>query len=251
MLKSEMLLSILLPEVISDLGNNNIREIKRRGKRYDYILNTMKESKFFYGGKSNVTSDAGYMIKKIHELSKSNDNRDLNNVGKNLLQSEIRFANEQKLLDFLNDKNITIEDIEELNNLVREYQYNYSEYSLNYIKLEKKYNLKVTQAEDILNIIMPTLKKENYVLNNDDLDIYNDAKKMIFTIKLCSKKTENSIRKLNNNGILNKLISLGKDHFGLDNSEIFILINKINELYVSCPNNINKDNSKIKTIVKK
>ena len=42
-------------------------------------------------------------------------------------------------------------------------------------------------------------------------------------------------RMTDDNEIIKKLLYINKDYFGMEDEDIFILINKINELIVTCP----------------
>ena len=68
---------------------------------------------------------------------------------------------------------------------------------------------------------------------------------MLKVLKLFEIQKSRCLRMLNDNEIVKRLLCINKSYFGLEDEDIFMLINKINELIVTCPEKLmNNENQK-------
>ena len=228
MLNSEMLLNILTPDTISLLGIDQVSTIKLLGRQSKYL--TIEKTKNTYFAEQRLQ----YEAKRIKELSKSYITKGLDETSKILFCSEIKFANDEQIIKLLAEKGISIDAIESLNSLIVECQNADIKCTMAKARLENNHDLSLKQAEKIIRL-KAALINNNYNLNEEDIKLYAEAQKMLKVLKLFEIQKSRSLRMLNDNEIIKKLLYINKDYFGMEDEDIFILINKINELIVTCP----------------
>lgn len=228
MLKSEMLLNILTPDTISLLGIDQVGTIKLLGRQSKYL--TTERTKNTYFAEQRVQ----YEAKRIKELSKSYITKGLDETSKILFCSEIKFANDEQIIKLLSDREISIDAIESLNSLIVECQNADIKYTMAKARLENNHDLSLKQAEKIIRL-KAALINNNYNLNEEDIKLYAEAQKMLKVLKLFEIQKSRSLRMLNDSETVKRLLCINKSYFGLEDEDIFVLINKINELIVTCP----------------
>lgn len=235
MYTGKMLLNILTPETIRKLGEERISTVKEIGADNQYIimrhLSVMDRQ---IGKPFNVQSEIDPSTKRLHEVSIGYISKNLSSQEKILLHSELRFIDDQFILDLMKNKNITKEKMEELNELIKNFQVKQIEYTLSVVRLEKKYGLGLDQALRIVELY-PALINTQYQLNNEDNSLYSDTKKFLALYKLVERKRNAALQAVNENELLQKLTIVGKNYFNFNPNDMFILINKINELIVTEP----------------
>lgn len=240
MLKSEMLLNVLTPETISLLGVDIITTVKTLGCQSKYL--TIEKTKNTYFAEQRVQ----YEAKRIRELSKSYITKGLDETSKILFCSEIKYAKDEQILNLLKERDITIDAIENLNLLIAECQNADIKYTMSKARLESNHELSLKQAEKIIKL-KAALINNNYKLNEEDIKLYNEAQKMLKVLRLFEMQRSKSLRMLNDNDTLKKLLCINKSYFGMEDEDLFMLINKINELIVTCPEKL-IDNEKQKKL---
>ena len=235
MYTEKMLLNILTPETIRELGDERIAAIKENGAKNQYIITRHLSVMDRQIGKPfNFQSEIDPSTKRLREVVNGHISKDLSPQEKILLHSELRFVDDQLILDILKSKNITREKMDELNELIKLFQTKQIEYTLSLIKLEKKYGLGLEQALRIIELY-PSLVNTQYQLNDADNSLYNATKKFFFSYKLFERKRNAALQDVNENELLHKLTVLGKNYFNFSPNDMFVLINKINELLVTQP----------------
>lgn len=244
MYTEKMLLNILTPETISKLGAERIAAVKENGAKNQYIITRYLSVMDHQIGKPfTFHTEINPSTKRLHEVANGHISKNLSSQEKKLLHSELRFVDDQVILDILKSKNITKENMEELNELIKVFQTKQIEYTLALIKLERKYDLSLEQALRIIELY-PALINTQYKLNDADHSLYRDTKKFFAIYKLYDRKKSAALEAVNENEILRKLTLIGKNYFDFNPSDMFILINKINELMVTLPEFIDEKQTK-------
>lgn len=228
MLNSKYLLDILLPHTIREFGNETIHLIQAKGKASGQELNKFTNSAYISDNKIS------YMSKRIKEMAQTKRTNGLNDTEKILFCSEVKFNDSEKIIDLINENEITIEQLNVVNELIMECQKAYLLNTIPLVQIESRYNLKVEQAKQII-ALKTTLLNTNYKLNDADTKTYETAKKMLTIIKLYETKIRKTLFELNANATVQKLLSINKNNFGFYESDFYLLMNKINELLVICP----------------
>lgn len=228
MLKSKSLLNVLLPETIESLGFENISLIKEKGKNSNFEIKKITSDSYISSRKIELES------RRIKELARSNRTDGLDETGKILFCSELKFTDDNAIVKLMKEKEITVEDIHTINELIKNCQHADIKYTMALIQLENKYDLKLDQALQIIEL-QASLLNVNYSLNEADNHVYNAAKKLINIIKVYELKNSKCLIELNENPTLKKLIAVNKSHHGFLEEDFYLLINKINELIVTCP----------------
>lgn len=238
MLKSEMLLNILTPDTINLLGSDKIATVKMLGHQSKYL--TTERTKNSYFAEQRVQHEA----KRIKELSKSYITKGLDETSKILFCSEIKFTSDDNIINLLKERGISVDAIMNINSAIVECQNADIKYTMAKARLENSHELSLKQAEKIIRL-KAALINNNYNLNEEDIKLYAEAQKMLKVLKLFEIQKSRSLRMLNDNEIIKKLLYINKDYFGMEDEDIFILINKINELIVTCPEKLmNNENQK-------
>ncbi len=236
MLKSEMLLNILSPDTIKDLGIDKITKIKNLGNQSKY-LTTIQENNPY-----SINQSLSYESKRIKELSKSYITKHLDKTEKTLFCSEIKFISDEQIIELLNKLEISIEDIMKINELIKDCQQANIKYTMTAIRLENKYDLKTDQALKILKL-KPALLNNHYTLNQADINLYNNAQKLLILLRSVTTQKDKKLNNLNENINFKKLVFIAKDYFGINEANLFMFINKINELVVTCPEQLISNNN--------
>lgn len=229
MLTADTLLKVLTPETIEKIGDNKISIIKKTGKKDNYVFQDVYSSDSYIYAK-----DLHQKNQKIKELSNGTRTKDFSQQEKLLFCSEVRFSDDNKMIAIFNNKQITPNDIIELNELIKNFQQENIKYTLETIKLEKKYHLTLGQVIDIIKLY-PSLLNNNFELMDIDFELYQNAKKVYFMLKLLTENKEKKLKAVNDNKTFNKLIILTTEYFGHLPQDVYLLINKANELIVTNP----------------
>lgn len=229
MLTADTLLKVITPETIENIGNDKISIIKKLGKENSYM--------FF----DDVTIHPNFYTKGIEQknqkliaLSNGRLAANFSQQEKILFCSELRFPSDNKIIAILKNKKITPDDIKELDELIKNFQQEQIKLTLETIKLEEKYSLKVGQVIDIIKLY-PSLLNSNFELSEIDSELYKKAKKFYFLLKFLTDTKEKKLKEVNKNETFAKLVTLTKEYFGHLPQDVYLLINKVNELLVTNP----------------
>lgn len=249
MLTSELLLNILTPDIIEQIGKDNILTIKKVGAENHYLITNKARNSYIY----NQTLD--YSNKKIQELAQTPLASNFTYEGNILFHSTIKFPNDDDIINILKQLSITKEEIEQMNYLITQCQQNHIQYVIQSKKLEDDYDLKVEQVERIIKIpkklIINTLLKINTKGNmketlkaskemlDYEMELFDKAMEFHNKLKCFEIDENDALNNLNLNATFQRLVAFSKIHYGLELDSLFMFINKINELLVTCPERFN------------
>ena len=235
MIKSEMLLNIITTDTIQNMGVEKIDHIKEEGAKRRHLV----ADRYSYLHCYNLATAFGK--KKILEFMNSSNLKELSKDEKLLFASELRFDDENSITTVLDTYNISKEEILELNELIKNCQSSYIEYTLGLVKLEKKFELTFEQVKEIVKLY-PAIINSNYQLNEEDKKLYNNVQKFMLLLSVLDKKRNKFISLLNQNNTMIKLVSIGQNHYNLTPDLCFLLINKINHIMAITPAKIKSKN---------
>lgn len=228
----KMLEKILLPENIAIIDKDKIKKIKDLGIQNNYQIICHRMHPYYRNQKTE------YEITKVLELTQqTNITKDFNDNEKTLYASEIRFPNDDEIIELLNRKNINKEAISKMNQLIERCLKNHLDCILAIIRYEKKIGLSLEQAIQIIKL-KASLTNEKYQLNEEDQQTYDAAVKIFSRSQLYSTIENKTLDNLNDNETLQQLIVIGANYYGFTPKDLFLLINKINELMITCPDKI-------------
>lgn len=223
---------ILLPENIAEIGKDKINEIKNLGIQNNYQIVCHRSHPYYSNQKKE------HETTKILEITQqTNITKYFTDNEKTLYASEIKFPNDNEIIELLNRKNINKESINQINQLIERCLKNHLDCILAMIRYEKKIGLSFDQAIQIIKL-KASLTNEKYQFNEEDQQIYDAAVKLLTRKQLYSTIENKTLDSLNNNEALQQLSIIGTDYYGLTPNNLFLLINKINDLMVTCPNKI-------------
>ena len=259
MFKNEMLLDILTPDIIEQLGMDSILSIKKAGRENHYLVTIHTNNPYY-------DHPLDYSAQRAYELSKTPLASSFSNEGRILFCSEIKFCDDQNIIELLKKHDITKENLEIMNERIKSCQRSHIQYTMQSIKLENEYDLKVDQVERIIKIpkklIVSTLLKinnqgsiketlkTNKKMITYDLNLFDKATSFYDKLKDFEEEKKNCLEELQKDITLRKLIIVGRNFFGLQIKDLSLLINKINELLIICPDKVmcekQSDQSKVK-----
>lgn len=231
MLDTNDILNILTIDAIKDFDKDKIEKIKKLSKENFYRL-IGNCSNSYVRGHILINGD-----KKVTELSQSALTCELSDEEKILFRSEIRFINDNEIIDIIN-RLFTIDELADLNNKIDNIQSLNANHVMRSIELERKYNLDEEQVKRILKL-KTILQSKNYKFNCEDIKTYAKARQFDLENNESLLPLNDAVAEINDNEVLKKLKSLGKNYFNLDENSIYLLINRINEIIVSYPELLN------------
>lgn len=234
MLTADTLSKILTPDTIAKLSEERISLVEKNGNKYRYRIMDKNDYPYYH----NQAIDFG--TKKLLEIMNSSASKDLTPQEKLLFGSEMRFYNEEQIFTIFQNYNITIEDLEEINTLIKRFQKSQIEYTLGISHLERKYQLKLEQVKSIVIDLYPALLNNtyDYKLNQEDSQLYHDARNFWNAYSLLNQKRKNRILAINENETIIKLIFIANNYYNLSPNLLFLFLNKINKLIVTQPDKI-------------
>lgn len=234
MIKPNFIANILLPEAIAQLGISKIYKIQKIGCENHYRLHLTTKSMCY-----NIPNSQPFLANhRIHEIADNSQlSKNLQDVEKTLLKSELRFPNEEVLLFALESNSISKESIIELNNIIKDVQESYIQYTFTIVTLENKIGLKYDQVINIMKLT-PSLINSDYQLNKEDKQYYRHAQIFALQLKAVKEELETKLTTLLKSDTFNKLVQLGREHYCLKPQDVSIIINKINTLMVTEPEKV-------------
>lgn len=238
-LQVDTLSKILTPETLQSLGLKRIKEIKELGKQNNYHLLVTQEI-HVHPENNLVIQHKEHATQRAEELSYCCRFQGLSEQEKNLLKTQIRFIDDEKIITLLREHQISKEEIEELNAIVAEFQKHLYTYQQKLEELERQCKISYGQAFDIITKYYPMLSNNNYSFNKEDKKLYSSALFFALRIKQPSFLLKDSLNKINHNPLFSKLAKICENYFGMEQKHLYIFINKINEIFVTNPNLFNK-----------
>ena len=234
MIKPSFITNILLPETIEKLGMERIYEIDKIGSENHYRIHLTTKSL-----PHNIpTSQTSLANKRVQEIaSTSHIAHDMTDIEKNLFKAALRFPNDDTVLLALEGRNISKEDIMELNNIIKEVQESYIKYTFTIIKLEKAFDLKYDQVVNIIKLT-PAVINSNYELSKEDKEYYRHAQIFLHQLKPIKSDWEKKLTSLLQHKTFEQLVRISQEHYSLATEEISMVINKINKILVTEPDKI-------------
>lgn len=249
MFNSDMLLNVLTPEEIKSLGLEKVLEIKKDGADNNYRLESVYAIKT-YSDHCYIKKYQDYVIKRTKEVAQTHKFKHLTHRERKLLESQLRFIDDEKIISMLKEHNISKDSIIELNRIIAKYQERKMVYDAKLVNLEIQCEMKYEQAVNIISKLYPLLTNDKYQFNKDDKKTYTNALSLVGRIRNASFQVKDVANEINNNETLTAIARLGKNHFDLDTNHLYMFINKINELLVTNPDLFEQLSNKQKNIKK-
>ena len=154
--QAEMLLNILTPERIQNLGDNKIIELRKLGEENNFYLISQYEIKA-HPNNCYVKQHKEYANTRLQEGVRQHKFKYLSKDEITLLKSEIRFIEDQKIISLLKEHGITLDEIAELNQQIAKFQQDEQEYEITLKQLEKMYDMDYEQVIKIIKELYPLL----------------------------------------------------------------------------------------------
>ena len=224
----QMLSRILTIDDIKKLGNRTIVIIKNLGLENYHRLCLAGQNH-----DERSLSDSHYTIKRAIELSNSKIAYGLSDDEKQLFISEARFIDDSKIVNVLQEHDISVNDILEFNSQIVKFQKADEKYNLSLTKLEKKYDITYAQVVKIINELYPQLLKLDYTFNIEDKKLYSTANQFALMVATLNIKRKKDLTEINNNQFLIKIANICKNYYNIDPEYLYIFINKVNQILVT------------------
>lgn len=166
------------------------------------------------------------------EISNSLEGSGLSKNEKALFASKLKFHKIERVLDGI--KNISFEELEEFNQLLTNFKYAYSKYLEAVKTLRNIYKLDTRQVS-MIKKLYKSLEEEKYQFNSADIETYNQAVKLEKILILFIMKVNNTFEKIALNPATKKLVQNAKNYYGLSESQLYLSLNRINEILITNP----------------